>query len=131
MNTANTTSLQFQQSLDVLQELDVACTSFERALQRGELLNINELVTAASPDAHPQLLRDLLTLEMEYRSKSGESPTLDQFCDAFRTTDSLLNTSILSTFFRRALAISPSNNCSGEVHTGMCTRVGTQSLVVT
>ena len=49
----------------------------------GELLNITELVAAASPDAREQLLRDLLTLEMEYRSKCGELPTIDQFHERF------------------------------------------------
>ena len=57
MNSADTTSVQLQQSLDVLRRLDEACTNFERALARGELLSIEEILSAAAPEARPQLLR--------------------------------------------------------------------------
>ncbi len=83
MKSIETTSLRDPQSLEVLRQIDEACTNFERSLRRGELLSIEEIVAKASPDTRQQLLRDLLILEMEYRSKNGESPSLDQFRQRF------------------------------------------------
>jgi tRNA A-37 threonylcarbamoyl transferase component Bud32 len=83
MKSLDTTSMRYQQSLEVLRHIDEACSVFERALQRGEILSIAEIVAGANPDARPQLLRDLLVLEMEYRSKNGESPSLDHFRERF------------------------------------------------
>jgi formylglycine-generating enzyme required for sulfatase activity/tRNA A-37 threonylcarbamoyl transferase component Bud32 len=83
MNPADTTSLQFQQSLEVLRQVDEACATFERALRCGELLHIEEILAAAAPDARQQLLRELLTLEMEHRANNGESPSLDEFRQRF------------------------------------------------
>ena len=79
MKSMDTTSMRHQQSLEVLRLIDEACTRFERALRRGEMLNIAEIVAGANPELRQQLLRDLLMLEMEYRSKNGESPSLEQF----------------------------------------------------
>jgi len=86
MTSADTTSLKLsepQPSLDVLKEIDSACTSFERALQRGELGGISEMIAVATPAARPHLLHELLALEMEFRARNGESPDLAQFYERF------------------------------------------------
>jgi len=50
MKSTQTTSADCRQSLEALRQIDKACTGFEKALRRGEVLNIAELVANAAPD---------------------------------------------------------------------------------
>ena len=63
-------------------QIDGACTNFEDALRRGELLSVEELLVAAAAESRQQMLRELLG-EMEFRSSNGEMPTLEQFRQCF------------------------------------------------
>lgn len=83
MKSTQTTNADCRQSLESLRQIDQACTGFEKVLRRGEVLNIAKLVANAAPDVRQTLLRDLLILEMEYRARIGESPSLDEYRERF------------------------------------------------
>ena len=75
----DTTRVYLQRSLEVLQQIDDAGTKFESALSRGELLSIEEMVAGVDSNARPRLLRELLKLEMEFRAKKSETPSLREY----------------------------------------------------
>jgi eukaryotic-like serine/threonine-protein kinase len=83
MNSADTTSPHFHESLDALRQIDAACTRFEQALQGGKLLSIEEILSTVDLDSRTHLLRELLMQEMAFRSKSGESPSLEEYRQRF------------------------------------------------
>ena len=55
MKSAETTSLGLGYSSDVLRQIDGACTNFEDALRRGELLSVEELLVAAAAESRQQI----------------------------------------------------------------------------
>ncbi len=79
----STTRSHFRRSLEILRQLDVVGTRFVEALKRGELLSIEEILGVAAADARPTLLRELLTLEMQFRSKRGDTPSLEEYRERF------------------------------------------------
>lgn len=104
MKSTQTTSAADQQSLEALRQIDQACTGFEKALRRGEVLSIAELVANAAPDVRQALLRDLLILEMEHRAKIGESPSLEEYRERFPGDAALVKYLYLESFVPARLA---------------------------
>jgi serine/threonine protein kinase len=63
--------------------LDRACDAFEAACQAGEQPSIERFLAEAPPAVRQALLRELLEVEMEYRRRRGERPTLEEYRQRF------------------------------------------------
>ena len=67
-------------------EIDGLCTDFDRAWrEQSEPPRISEFLTRAANELRPELLRELLRVELEYRRGRGEAvlkePYLAQFAE--------------------------------------------------
>ena len=83
MNSADASTRGFHESLNALRQFDEACMKFERALRLGEHLSIEEILPTVDVGSREQLLRELLAQEMEFRSKTVETPSLDEYRQRF------------------------------------------------
>jgi len=63
--------------------VDRLCDRFEAACQKGRRPRLERYLAEVPVTAQPELLRELLVLELEYRTKNGESPTLAEYHDRF------------------------------------------------
>jgi eukaryotic-like serine/threonine-protein kinase len=63
--------------------LDAACNGFEAAWAAGQRPRIEAYLDEAPAAARPDLLRELLALELAYRLRQGETPTPDEYCRRF------------------------------------------------
>ncbi len=52
--------------------IDQICERFETAIRDGESPRIEEYLRTAEPDLRPDLLKDLLEIELEYRHRAGQ-----------------------------------------------------------
>lgn len=86
----DTTKVFLWRSLEVLQQVDDAATEFEQALNRGELPRIEDVLESADPDARDRLRRELLRLEMEFRAKRGDTPSLQEYRARFSGDERLV-----------------------------------------
>src|SRR5262245_6949715 len=59
--------------------IDDVCVRFESALQAETPATIEEYLGDAAEPVRSALLRELLRLEIEYRIKRGEQPTVDEY----------------------------------------------------
>ena len=80
------------------------CAPISSAHWRGEMLCIEKIIGEATPEARQHVLRDLLVLEMEYRSKNGELPTLAHFRQRFPNDFPLVKYLYLEEFVPAQLA---------------------------
>ncbi len=76
---ADATRMQLEHAVKVLREIDGVCTDFEDRLRHGGSPDIVELTSIASSDVRLKLLRELLAIEMEFRAKRGDTPSLDEY----------------------------------------------------
>ncbi|MFG0291397.1 MAG: serine/threonine protein kinase, partial [Rhodopirellula sp. JB044] len=68
----------------VLQQIDDKCEQFETALQKGDPISIESVLADVEDGAHRQLLlAELVALEIDYRTRSGESPSHEEYNDRF------------------------------------------------
>jgi serine/threonine protein kinase len=65
------------------QHLNRACDAFEVAWQAGGRPSIEEFLAEAPAAVRPELLRELLELEVAYRKRRGEKPTLGEYLRRF------------------------------------------------
>ena len=72
-------------SLSAERHVDEVCVRFESAWQAGQVVKIEEYLGDASEPERTALLRELLRLEVEYRIRHGEQPTVDEFRLRFPT----------------------------------------------
>jgi serine/threonine protein kinase/formylglycine-generating enzyme required for sulfatase activity len=63
--------------------LDRVCDLFETAWQKGERPRIEEFVSDLREPERTELLSSLLEVEIEFRSRTGESPTLGEYLGRF------------------------------------------------
>jgi serine/threonine protein kinase len=68
---------------DEARQLDRACDAFESDLQAGRRPSIEQFLAAAPAAVRNELLRELLELEVAYRKRAGESPTLGEYLKRF------------------------------------------------
>jgi serine/threonine protein kinase len=61
------------------ERVDEACDRFEGAWRAGQRPRIEEYLAAAPEPERPELLRQLLALEVELRSEEGENPTPEEY----------------------------------------------------
>jgi len=78
-----TTRAFLDRSLQILQQIDDAGDRFEEAIAQGQLLLVEDMIRGVDSDARPRLLRELLRLEMEFRAKKGETPSLAAYRNRF------------------------------------------------
>jgi formylglycine-generating enzyme required for sulfatase activity len=79
----STTRMHVQRSIEALQHLNEGAASFQWALEHGELLCIEDIVASAPLETRHNLLRELLRLEMEFRAKRGDTPSLEDYRGRF------------------------------------------------
>lgn len=66
-----------------LRYVDAACEELENALGSGETSPIEMLVERAAEQIRPTLLRELIEVELEVRSQSGEQPSETEYAERF------------------------------------------------
>lgn len=69
------------------QRVDIVCDEFESAWQEGQRPAIEQFLKNVAGEERSQLLRELIALEIEFRSKSGETPQLDEYNKRFADID--------------------------------------------
>lgn len=72
-------------TLDVAQEreLDEICTEFEAALRRSERPRIADVLDRNHEPLRSALLHELLPLEVEHRTRNGETPSAEEYRSQF------------------------------------------------
>ncbi|MGA2255237.1 MAG: bifunctional serine/threonine-protein kinase/formylglycine-generating enzyme family protein [Thermoguttaceae bacterium] len=65
--------------LPQVERVDRVCDQFEAAWKAGSRPRIDDFLAQVSPAAWPDLLRELLVLDLDYRRRLGESPTLEEY----------------------------------------------------
>jgi WD40 repeat protein/serine/threonine protein kinase/tetratricopeptide (TPR) repeat protein len=63
--------------------VEEACDRFEAAWQTGQRPRIEDYIRDAAESVKPALLRELLALELEYRRRTSENPTLNEYLARF------------------------------------------------
>lgn len=66
-------------SIPLAQRIDAACDRYEEAWQRDEQPSLAETVRGWSADEQRPLLRELLPLDILYRRKRGETPSVEDY----------------------------------------------------
>ncbi|MBI2805861.1 MAG: serine/threonine protein kinase [Planctomycetes bacterium] len=72
-------------SLSAERRVDEVCVRFESAWQAGQVVKIEEYLGDASGPERTALLRELVRLEVEYRIRRGEQPTIEEYRSRFPT----------------------------------------------
>ena len=65
--------------LSQVQRDDRVCDQFEAAWKAGPRPRIDDFLSEVPPAEWPDLLRELLILDLDYRRQLGESPTLEEY----------------------------------------------------
>ncbi len=86
-------------STRIAREVDEACDRFEAAWRAGERPLIEDFLGGTIDSDRPALLRNLLALELDYRSGLGESPGTTEYERRFPEHESLID-SIFAEFVR-------------------------------
>src|SRR3954449_12883203 len=66
-------------SVSAERRVDDACLRFEAALREGGRPRIAEYLGNAAGSERAALLRELLLLDLEYRRKQGETPSVEEY----------------------------------------------------
>jgi eukaryotic-like serine/threonine-protein kinase len=66
-----------------LHEIDAVCDRFEQAWCGGQRPDFAKFLADVPVHARPQLFRDLLSLDLEYRRRLGEQPDAQSYCERF------------------------------------------------
>jgi hypothetical protein len=72
-------------------ELERACDRFEAAWRVGRRPRAEDFLDAVRESGRPRLLRELLTLEVAYRRRDGESPTPEEYRGRLPGRDDLID----------------------------------------
>src|SRR5262249_5739441 len=72
--------------------VDQVCDRFEAAWQAGQPPRIEDYLPEVPEPEHPDLLRELLVLELAYRRRSGERPTPADYRSRFPAHRTLIDT---------------------------------------
>jgi WD40 repeat protein/serine/threonine protein kinase len=85
--------------------VDRLCDRFEAACKKGRRPRLERYLAQVPATARPELLRELLVLELEYRQEKGEKPALDEYHRRFPEHPELID----SVFGERGKAVAPSS----------------------
>jgi serine/threonine-protein kinase len=69
--------------LAVINRIDALCDEFESAWQSGGRPQLEQFLSDAGAGAESTLLLELVALEVEYRTRSGDRPRLDEYVARF------------------------------------------------
>lgn len=72
---------------EILRRIDQACDDFESAWKAGERLFVDDVLGDFPDDARTAALNELLPIEIAWRQKSGESPSVDSYLFRFPELD--------------------------------------------
>ncbi|WP_169978575.1 serine/threonine-protein kinase [Tautonia rosea] len=99
--------------LSIAARIDRVCDRFEASWKTGSRPRIEDDLTVMDPEGREALLRDLLALELDYRERCGERPTLSEYRQRFPHEEA-----IVETVFRASVEHPPGPNteaeCEGE-----------------
>ncbi len=87
-------------STRVARDVDEACDRFEAAWRAGDRPLIEDFLCGTTDSDHPELLRHLLDLELDYRGGLGESPGPSEYHHRFLGHERLID-SIFAEFVRQ------------------------------
>src|SRR5438552_11174305 len=71
---------------------DSVCDRFEAAWQAGRRPPLEAYLGKLPPSEQPELLRELLALELAYRHQNGEKPELEEYRRRFLPHGELIDT---------------------------------------
>jgi len=80
--------------LPAARRIDRLCQEFEQALQAGQPLTIESCLGECSGLERRALLRELLSLELEYRLRRGERPVRDDYVQRFEQHQDVVDLAI-------------------------------------
>jgi eukaryotic-like serine/threonine-protein kinase len=83
MDSGDTTKQHLEASAAASRQFEEACRKFEQALSLGDLLTVDDLGPPIVRADRGRILRELLLREMEFRSKRGDAPTLEEYQERF------------------------------------------------
>ena len=66
-----------------LQQVDAVCDRFEMAWRSGQRPDIGQFLAEVPAKVRPQLFRDLLSLDLDYRRGLGEQPDVRTYAERF------------------------------------------------
>lgn len=82
---------QFQELSDEqLASIDVICTKFEESWQNGRPTRLEKLLRSVDRSLQTSLLKELLSIELDWRVRSGERPDLNEYLSRFPEEQDLL-----------------------------------------
>jgi serine/threonine protein kinase/lipoprotein NlpI len=93
--------------LDAARRIDAVCERFEQALQADRPMTIESCLAESAGDGLESavLLRELLSLELEYRLRRGERPAPDEYLPRFRASENIVELAFLESAATQAEAI--------------------------
>ena len=84
MNSATIGNSAYQSlSNQQLSEIDKFCDRFDLELVTGDCPRIESFLAEAPEEVHDELLAELLAMELEYRTRQGETPRQDEYVQRF------------------------------------------------
>lgn len=72
---------------EILRKIDQACDDFESAWKAGERPFVDDVLDSFPVDARAAALNELLPIEIAWRQKSGETPSVDSYLFRFPELD--------------------------------------------
>src|SRR5690348_12819791 len=72
--------------------VDSLCDRFEAAWKKGRRPKLECYLAHVPPAAQPELLRELLMLELEYRPQTGQKPEVEEYHGRFPEHRELIDT---------------------------------------
>jgi WD40 repeat protein len=79
-------------SLSADWRIEAVCSRFEKAWKSGEPPRLEDYLGDAEGAERRALLRELLLLELDYRARNGEKPTVEEYCARFAEAAELIET---------------------------------------
>lgn len=72
-----------QLPFEVGKRIDAVCDRFETEMRLGRQVSIEEFLSEVAASDRPYLLRELITLEVDYRCRNGEVPAASEYKQRF------------------------------------------------
>ena len=79
-----------EDSLSVQRRVEAACNDFEKAWQDGGTPKLEEALAGKPDEVLPILFRELLPLDVYYRTRAGENPAAAEYVGRFPQWQSLI-----------------------------------------
>ena len=83
-------------SLDAARQIDRLCEAFEVAWKAGRHPQIEDSLPAAAQELRPELVRELIQIDLFYRRRNGESPQPGDYLGRFAEIEATWLETLLS-----------------------------------